>query len=457
MNLAANPAGPSLLPGAFGPSGAARARRLQAPELALVLSFVAMFVSNLAFGQPNQRITPITFAVASFTFLLLGFCFLLLRHLLLRDVFLPGPHARRVLPYIVFWFLASISGSVVGVLHENSLNYLVGDVYKNFEPLLIFFLAYFCFRRHPAERPVLRLFSILFACVLLYIIITSFEDFSSGARVYDLTVAFCPFIVTTQLYLFRDTRSLFSRLLFVAVLVTVCVSLIISQTRIPILLTVIGMGAFLLLGRATRSRISLLGLVLAIGLVGGAVWYLLPLREPMSGTVDRFDWFVESVRSGRDPGLTGGVRLPEVLAVGSLFRAEPEKIFFGFGLGSSVETEDDFARASKHYIHVGLAEITYRMGVIGLSSFAVLNLYLLLLAYRKRGETLTYLATAVGIQQGVNTILASPFVVDTVVYLVYGAMVAMLDRQPVEAPAATRKIEAAARRPAVVFHRSIML
>jgi len=100
------------------------------------------------------------------------------------------------------------------------------------------------------------------------------------------------------------------------------------------------------------------------------------LRTPFSGLHHRF---TQSIPGETELVSIGGSRLHEALAVFSKFFADPGRIFLGFGMGSEIDTPF----ASGHFIHIGLVEIFFRTGAIGLIVFLWICVYFLKYAIRR--------------------------------------------------------------------------
>lgn len=281
---------------------------------------------------------------------------------------------------MVAWILILITALLEGIVFENNFNYIIGDFYKFIRFPLIFFLVYFL------TKSIRDMYFFYFILMVVWTAFASVEIFQfrgeimSSMRLTSYSVlaggTFLPFsLFFTRLNLRKSFKILNGIAIALAFL-----TLIISQTRrgiIGLLLTVI---IFFYLSkkcgvRVTKKRTYLTPL-LCFSVSLFIFLSIFVLKDFLKAPISSFGYRFRQISGSEDGFISGfikigGTRIPEVLTILDEFSKNPERVLGGFGLGSEFRLGSEFQgdRASGHFVHIGLAEIFFRMGGIGLILF----------------------------------------------------------------------------------------
>jgi hypothetical protein len=163
-------------------------------------------------------------------------------------------------------------------------------------------------------------------------------------------------------------------------IVLACITPIISQTRGNSIFIVLSVIVFLYLSKKCEpARIRkrnylapLLYFIMILLIFLSAFVAKDFLKAPISRLGYRFSQINQS-ESGIIGGFIkmGGGRVPEALVILEKFAEHPTRILTGFGLGGEIQTNI----VSKHFVHIGLAEILFRAGGVGLIFYVWIIIY----------------------------------------------------------------------------------
>jgi len=333
-----------------------------------------------------ERQTVTKYGITEGFLLVVAFVFMLTMLSLKRAPISIKKRHRTAFALMTAWILILIIALLEGIVFENSFNYTIGDFYKFVEFPLIFVLAYF------SIRSIRDIYLFYFILLVVWVAFTSVEIFQfrgeimSGVRLTSYAVlaggTFLPFsLFFTRLNLKKSFKILNGIAIALAFLTA-----IISQTRSGLVGLLLTMTIFFYLNKRCgvkvgkkRTYLTLLRWF-SVGLLIFLSIFILKdfLKAPISGLEYRFSQ-ISTSEGGFISKLSkiGGTRIPEALTILGEFSKHPERIFGGFGLGSEFELSSEFQgdRTSPHFVHIGLAEIFFRMGGIGLILFLWIFIY----------------------------------------------------------------------------------
>lgn len=339
-------------------------------------------------------------------FLLVGaFFFTVIMFSVKRGSFTIKKEHKTAFALMIAWILILITALLEGIVFENNFNYIIGDFYKFIRFPLIFFLVYFL------TQSIRQLYLFYFILMVIWIAFTSVEIFlfregiMSGMRLVSYSVLAGRTVLPFSLFFTRlNLRRSFKIFNWIAIALAF-ITTIISQTRSGIIGLFLAAIIFFYLSkkcgvRMGKKRNYLTPLVyFSVSLL--IFLSILVLKDFLKAPVSSFGYKFREI-SGSEDGFIGGLiriggtRIPEALTILDKFSKNPKRILGGFGLGSEFQLGNEFQgdRTSEHFVHIGLAEIFFRMGVIGLILFLWMFIYFTRYALRRIKGNIHFLLPA---------------------------------------------------------------
>lgn len=354
--------------------------------------------------------------------LVAAFFFMFIILFVKRASFTIKKEHKTAFALMVAWILILITALLEGVVFENNFNYIIGDFYKFIKFPLIFFLLYFLI------KSIKDTYLFYFILIVVWVAFTSVEIFlfrgeiMSGVRLTSYSVLAGTTFLPFSLFFTRlNLRKSFKILNWIAIALAFVIP-IISQTRSSIIGLFLTLIVFFYLNkkcgvRVRRKRTYLTPLLcFSVSLLIFLSIFVLKdfLKAPISGLGYRLRQ-ISASEDGFIGGLIriGGTRIPEALIILGEFSKNPKRIPRGFGLGSEFQGD----RASGHFVHIGLAEIFFRMGGIGLILFLWTFIYFAKYALRRIKGNIHFLLpgmigtiSLIGIFLGGNPFLSPIFI-----------------------------------------------
>lgn len=283
--------------------------------------------------------------------------------------------------FMVFWILAVVISAGAGILRQNQLRYVLGDLLQFLELPVFFFLASIIFgRREQINRLLICFIGFALVSALISLvgylwsnpITVAIEEGGVRARLLTNVVAFTPFLlvlIIAQLfflkYSIRRGKLLFLGLLFITLLFLIV--LFFSFTRGYWLGFFVALIFILIMTKSPfRYRVLKIMFIVFLSFLG----CLILGQFFFKGNIfDLFSIVFTRVLAFRDPTSYVYHRYYEMLTA---LRASIKSPLWGIGLGGeyfSPSVTDTGKWVWTHYTHNNYVQIMLRTGFLGIGSF----------------------------------------------------------------------------------------
>lgn len=300
--------------------------------------------------------------------------------ILLRIKYLP-PLKFKTIDLLILFLFGGIGffGGIVGLLKNNPLHFVVGDVLIFVSFFLIYLLASMILMREKEEKKFLKLITFITYSILgLMVIITLYRLFNYYSTGFVTVSGSFIYLIPFLYFLVKLNCSLSKKTLF-GLLISLII-IIFSLKRGNLIGAIIAVPLVpVVMGRLTSNYIKTVGIVALVTII-------------LFGILAKFDSFsVISHYSFTDLLIRPGMeqRLLEARGAIRALNHDPFEYFWGKGMGGifyAPETGliyEALEPGYHHNIHITPISIFFRTGILGLLAFIIFLFFTPTFLYKK--------------------------------------------------------------------------
>lgn len=312
----------------------------------------------------------------TYIFLLIGYFLIFLKYCLDKNALNIHIRPKKIFIILFIWTILSFTSFLIGFFKDDPRHYVVGDFYNFLMLPLVFLLAYFIINKEEDIKLLVKGVITIYSFFLIFDFIKNFNLIIEGQKFTTLAFGSAGGILILQLFLFLEREKTAWSIYNICLMGFSFFALVVCQNRNSILVFLIGLISFLVIYPRRFKKLLKFGIIvsiiiLLIFILSGSMFIM-----HFSGLKTRL---LLIGQSNPTVGILGmGKRIPETLGIFQEFLHNPLKSFFGFGMGSSLETSVTVAGISfdikAHNPHSGILQIFFRLGISG---FAVALFYIL--------------------------------------------------------------------------------